>query len=313
MSQKMIRRADVATMLGVTRQTITNWAQKGIIHAKNINNEQYFSEEEINQLTTFATDYAKSQKLLQREIDAAKQNRANVQLSRMDEIARRRYLRLCDKYGITKEFYKSVINMLYEVGDLRSREADVLLMLLNNCSYEELAEEYGLTRERVRQIAMKAIRKSRELKNLAEKIEHIKQLETDNMSLRVANKALMQEIQTLREIKGVKTEEKPTIPFATDPFLTFLSTKVVDIHGLSVRAKNIMRYAGDRNYDTTIADVCRLSKTDILKVRNCGKKSLQEIEDYLERHNAFLSMDVDEIMKKRMEYMLNKEKDYERD
>lgn len=306
MNKKLIRRADVATMLGVTRQTITNWAEKGILHAKNIGNEQYYSEEEVNQLTTFATDYAQSKELLQREIDAMKQDKENIQLSRMDEIAKRRYLRLCDEYGTTKDFYKAIVNMLYEVGDLTDREADVLLKVLSNRSYEEIAEECGVSRERVRQIAMKAIRKSQEPKNLAEKIEHIKELEIDNTSLKIANTALMQEVQALRELKGVKVEEKPTT-LPTDELLAFLSTKVVDIHELSVRAKNIMIYACDRNYNATIADVCRFSKTDILKERNCGRKSLQEIVDYLDKHNASLGMDVEEIMKKRQEYMLNEE------
>ena len=307
MNKKIIRRADVATMLGVTRQTITNWAQKGILHAKNIGNEQYYSEEEINQLALFATDYTKSQKLLLLEIDALKQDKKNVQLSRMDEIAKRRYLRLCGEYGITKDFFKAIINMLYEVGDLKATEADVLLQVLANRSYKEIAEEYGVTRERVRQIAGKAICKSREIKNLAEKIEHVKELEIDNTSLKIANKALMHEVQALRELKGVKVEEKPTKTLPTDELLAFLSTKVVDIHELSVRAKNIMIYACDRNYKATIADVCRFSKTDILKERNCGRKSLQEIVDYLDKHNASLGMDVEEIMKKRQEYMLNEE------
>lgn len=306
MNKKIIRRADVATMLGVTRQTITNWAEKGILHAKNIGNEQYYSEEEVNQITTFATDYAQSKELLQREIDALKQDKENMQLSRMDEIAKRRYLRLCGEYGITKDFFKAIINMLYEVGDLKEAEANVLLQVLSNRSYKEIAEECGVTRERVRQIAGKAVRKSREIKNLAEKIEHIKELEIDNTSLKIANTALMHEVQALRELKGVKTKEKPTT-LPTDELLAFLSTKVVDIHELSVRAKNIMICACDRNYNATIADVCRFSKTDILKERNCGRKSLQEIVDYLDKHHASLGMDVEEIMKKRQEYMLNEE------
>lgn len=306
MNLKIMQRAEAAKRLGVDRQTISNWAEKGIIHLKTINNVQYVSEEEVKQLATFVCVYDLSKKLLQREIGALKQDRKNMQLSRMDAIANRRYLRLCDKYGITREFYKAIVNMLHEVGDLRKREADVILMLLNDYSYDEIAEEYCLTRERIRQIAGKAIRKSQELKNLAEKIEHIKQLETDNTSLRIANKALMEEVETLRELKDVKVEEKPTITLPPDPFLDFLSTKVVDIQGLSVRAKNIMFAACDRNDDATIADVCRFSKTDILKVRNCGKKSLQEIVDYLEKHNASLGMNVDEIMTNRTKYLLNK-------
>lgn len=312
MNKKIIRRADVATMLGVTRQTITNWAEKGILHAKNIGNEQYYSEEEVNQLTTFAIGYAQSKELLQREIDALKQDKENMQLSRMDEIAKRRYLRLCGEYGITKDFFKAIINMLYEVGDLKEAEANVLLQVLNNRSYKEIAEECGVTRERVRQIAGKAVRKSQEIKNLAEKIEHVKELEIDNTSLKIANTALMHEVQALRQLKGVKAKEKPTINLPTDELLAFLSTKVVDIHELSVRAKNIMIAACDRNSKATIADVCRFSKTDILKERNCGRKSLQEIVDYLDKHNASLGMDVEEIMKKRQEYMLSEEQGYER-
>lgn len=310
MNQKIIRRADVATMLGVTRQTITNWAQKGILHAKNIGNEQYYSEEEVNQLATFATDYAQSKELLQREIDALKQDKENMQHSRMDEIAKRRYLRLCGEYGTTKDFFKAIINMLYEVGVLKEAEADVLLQVLANRSYKEIAEEYGLTRERVRQIAQKAVRKSQGLKNLAEKIKHIKELEIDNTSLKIANTALMQEVKVLRELKGVEVDEKPTT-LPTDELLAFLSTKVVDIHELSVRAKNIMIMACDRDYKTTIADVCRFSKTDILKVRNCGRKSLQEIVDYLDKHHASLGMNVEEIIKKRQEYLLSEEQGYD--
>ena len=117
----------------------------------------------------------------------------------------------------------------------------------------------------------------------------------------------MEEVETLRELKDVKVEDKQAMTLPTDPFLAFLSTKVVDIYELSVRAKNIMFAACDRNDDATIADVCRFSKTDILKVRNCGKKSLQEIVDYLEKHNASLGMNVDEIMTNRTKYLLNKE------
>lgn len=307
MNLKIMQRAEAAKRLGVNRQTITNWAEKGIIHLKTINNVQYVSKEEVIQIATFVCDYTYSQKLLQREIDALKQDRKNMRLSRMDAIANRRYLRLCDKYGITREFYKAIVNMLYEVGDLKEAEANVLLQVLNNRSYKEIAEECGVTRERVRQIAGKAVRKSQEIKNLAEKIEHIKQLETDNTSLRIANKALMEEVETLRELKDVKVEEKPTITLPPDPFLDFLSTKVVDIQGLSVRAKNIMFAACDRNDDATIADVCRFSKTDILKERNCGKKTLQEIVNYLEKHNASLGMNVDEIMANRTKYLLSEE------
>ena len=66
-----------------------------------------------------------------------------------------------------------------------------------------------------------------------------------------------------------------------------LSQKVEELD-LSVRTRNILKANGI----DTILDLCRLKKTDWLKFRNGGKRSLMELDDFLTAHNLTWEMDV---------------------
>lgn len=57
---------------------------------------------------------------------------------------------------------------------------------------------------------------------------------------------------------------------------------------LSVHTRNLLKANGI----DTILDLCRLNKTDWLKFRNCGKRSLTELDDFLTAHNLTWGMDV---------------------
>jgi len=66
------------------------------------------------------------------------------------------------------------------------------------------------------------------------------------------------------------------------------STEKVEELDLSVRTRNLLKANGI----DTILDLCRLKKTDWLKFRNGGKKSLTELDDFLTAHNLTWGMDV---------------------
>ena len=68
---------------------------------------------------------------------------------------------------------------------------------------------------------------------------------------------------------------------------TLLSQKVEELD-LSVRTRNILKANGI----DTILDICRMKKTDCLKFRNGGKKSLIELDDFLTAHNLTWGVDV---------------------
>lgn len=66
-----------------------------------------------------------------------------------------------------------------------------------------------------------------------------------------------------------------------------LSQKVENLD-LSVHTRNLLKANGIN----TLLDLCRLNKTDWLKFRNCGKRSLRELDDFLTDHNLTWGMDV---------------------
>ena len=66
-----------------------------------------------------------------------------------------------------------------------------------------------------------------------------------------------------------------------------LSQKVENLD-LSVHTRNLLKANGIN----TLLDLCRLNKTDWLKFRNSGKKSLTELDDFLTAHNLTWGMDV---------------------
>jgi DNA-directed RNA polymerase subunit alpha len=66
-----------------------------------------------------------------------------------------------------------------------------------------------------------------------------------------------------------------------------LKTKLVDMN-LSVRALNCLKAADVE----TLGDLVQFNKTDLLKFRNFGKKSLSELDDLLESLNLSFGTDI---------------------
>lgn len=66
-----------------------------------------------------------------------------------------------------------------------------------------------------------------------------------------------------------------------------LKTKLVDLD-LSVRALNCLKAA---EVDS-LGDLVQFNRTDLLKFRNFGKKSLTELENLLEMKNLNFGMDI---------------------
>ena len=66
-----------------------------------------------------------------------------------------------------------------------------------------------------------------------------------------------------------------------------LKTKLIDMN-LSVRALNCLKAADVE----TLGDLVQLNKTDLLKFRNFGKKSLSELDDLLESLNLSFGTDI---------------------
>ena len=139
------------------------------------------------------------------------------------------------------------------------------------------------------------------------------ELEKENEALKELNARLVYSVSVLikriEEYRAIlETKEKngvknPPIN-ASSTIVEKLMKRVAELP-FSVRTLNVL-YAGDCY---TLGDIVKLQKTDLLKFRNFGKNSLNEINDFVDASGLSWGMDVDGIFEAYMKKCLNKEAD----
>ncbi|HWY13121.1 MAG TPA: DNA-directed RNA polymerase subunit alpha C-terminal domain-containing protein [Bacteroidia bacterium] len=165
-------------------------------------------------------------------------------------------------------------------------EQEVLLeVFLNNKSFREIADYKDLTSFRIKQVFEKGVRRLKFfLYNMDEKV--IKYNEAiENFS---EMEALLKKYKEEEELRVTK---KNIIESFSLEIQNLFKTKIADT-GLSARVKNTCE-KGDvfgRNTVETIADLVKLNPKEMLKFRNCGKKSITEIEDFFSVNNLSWGM-----------------------
>jgi len=82
--------------------------------------------------------------------------------------------------------------------------------------------------------------------------------------------------------------EVPEVQGADDAQLRDLLAKAIDDCGLSVRSINSLKNSSI----STLGDLVKYTREDLLKVKNVGEKALTEIEAMLAKENLAFGMDV---------------------
>lgn len=293
---KLVSITECAARLGMTQQTIRNWIKDGHIKVKTIGKATYIDEATINALQDTTEDIERSKKALLKLDNELRAEMQRILDERREESARKHYLNLMVGSALRSGFYKTMTHLLFAYGRLNEREAEILTRFLEGETLEFISGEYLLTRERVRQIVEKAIRKSQDLTNIEEQLNKMKTLQADKEALKKTVSELKEQLRKQEKYQEPTDVEKLEI----ESMCNMLSVKISE-SGLSVRARNCFLPIGD-----TIGDICRLRKTDLLKCRNTGKKTLLELECYLLERGLELGMDVDKIFAKRAEMLIYK-------
>lgn len=172
---------------------------------------------------------------------------------------------------------------------LTMREQTVIKMRFgfddyNKMTFEEVGKEFKVTRDRIRQIEAKALRKlrhpnrSRILKygliefNLEEKKEEIKIIESRKLS----EKALEEYKNNIK--KMLETSEDPI-----NKVIDVSSAITIEELEFCVRTYNCLHRFAKLE---TLCDVLMMNNTELMKIRNFGQKSLDEVNKKL---NEFLA------------------------
>ena len=262
-------RNDAAAFLGVDPQTITNWVNKGLLGGYNDKSSKRFwvNADDVKKYSEKYKMLSASEDLLDREQKEllASERKVNAKIQML----------MHDALNISSFSYEKIGSSLCTLLELTSQggmREKKIQAFFNGDRISNIAEEFELSRERVRQIVIKAVRKF----NYA--IEELADLKQENNSLKeeiknVKMRLIMQE--------GEKEEE-----LSEDVPPSVFSIRLVNCN-LPVRVLNVTKAA---DIDT-IGDLVQYSRFDMVKFRNFGKKSLMQLDEFIHEMGLEWGMD----------------------
>ena len=307
---KLIQVREAAARLGVSRQTLENWGKNGTLKIHSMGKAEkahWVDADTIEALAGTMQEVENARVMLNKELaDLKEEFRKEHDL--LQDL--RREVMMTNKFRSSfdnKEFYRSIPAMLNELGILTDRETHIMCEVISGYYLGDIAEEHGLSRSRVSQIFFKGCKKAAEIKGIKAKLDELKSMKADMAEMKSAMRIMSQELKLQREeeqkqremeeAEQREMEEAERIEYIKqkDEKLKVFRTDIGEC-GFSVRTLNCMRACNVE----TIGDLCKWTKSELLKYRNFGKKSLTEVIDFLESRGLGLGMDVDRIYRERI-------------
>lgn len=283
---KLIHITEAADRIGVSRQTLKNWCDNGTIPSHKMGRTEgssrsvWVDSDTIDALADSLKDVERARDILKKETERF-ESQWELFYDMADEIEREVFL--IGKVGSAvrrKDFYLSIPKMLASIGTITDREADIMYKVIDGMGIIQIALDYGLTKTRVLQIFLRGCKKAAELKDIKSELDELKRLRVE-----------VAELKTV--IKNLSKDDNNNLGQIDDSFRNKVHRRLVEC-GLSTRTLGCLVGAGIY----TVADLCKYNKLDLLHIRNFGKKSLAELDDFLEEMGLYFGMDVDEMIVK---------------
>lgn len=173
--------------------------------------------------------------------------------------------------------FETKLNVVCSKALTQREQRCITLRYIENKKLEEIAKEFGLTRERVRQIIAKALRRLSRYEyyftygflKQDELIKAERKKYIDENKDKWDEESAMAFLQEKGRLFLPKKEEKEY--YTIEDIVSYTTT--LEELDLSVRAYNCLKRVGIN----TIGDVIKYTYEDLLKVRNLGRLSAKEV------------------------------------
>lgn len=257
---RLVSRKYAAELLNCSQQTISNWVNDGILKGHNIGGRLFVDANTLNAIVDNVNDIENSKTKI-----SELRNQLNEEQRKLENelISKREELLLCKSVlsGITRSTVSYMASTYKSL--LGEMEADVIKSVLCFGNIEDVAKKYDIDGTCVLHIFEKGCKRLRYVNfdKMNEELSFFKkrvdELENENQNLR----------------NGIVVSTNNTRN-------KFLDEKISNCD-LSVRAINQLRRMNVKKVD----DLIKLKRTDLLRQRNMGKKTVSEIENFLCAHN----------------------------
>ena len=299
---KLVSIKETAQRFGLTEQTLRNWISNGYIEYHEVGDKaKYIDEDTIMALQDTVEDIKRQQAKLEKLRDDIRYEHEVLRKEREEESTRRRYMNMMVVSAFRSGFFVTILRLLSLYGSLSDREVYFLIDYLNGYTLEAMMNKYGVSRERARQIVEKAIRKSSDLTKIETKFKEIEDLQADNTALKGTVAALEKSLA----IQSVEADVAAMIKdmAKNEELIKLFSKRLVECN-ISIRALNCLK-AKDIE---TIGDLVQCNRHSLLEFRNFGKKSLTELDDFLDSLNLTWGMDLSKVYSERVKALMNEDK-----
>jgi hypothetical protein len=271
-------RQEVADYFGVERQPISNWTSRGLITPIDHTRGHHYSREQIEAYASSLMNIHRHDTRIA-ELEHLLKEKLNALEMKWSDIETEEPLRPWD----VKEAFVRVANgIIATLPHIASRNDERVVNIVNDLlrftSPKSVAEKYDLSCWRIHQLFNRALRLYAYAPNvLEEKDKRIEEQSLLIMELKGKCAQLANELATRKE----QQEETPIA--VNEDFLAYIKMceTPMDSFPLSVRAKTCLSNAEIE----TLGELIALQKSDLLKFRNFGRKSLTEIDDLIESLN----------------------------
>lgn len=277
---KLIGLVEASERLGVSAQTLINWDKRGIISINRMN-KNYFTvnEDDINALSSTTTDIGKALTDLEAEREELRKEKEALR----DEIKKTRsdimFAGRLRNHMAIEGFFLAIPDMLWTLGIIKQREAEVTKSLISGNGLDGTGEIFGLTRERVRQILEKVIRKSSDLTAVADKIQALTN-EIEELKMKMADyPIIIAELQAkIKEDEArLKAEEA-----RRETEKRLVNHTPIPWEKLSYRTQNCLMSlrSGGVNIET-LEQLSQFTEASLSRARTFGRKAMSELTNVL--------------------------------
>ena len=268
---------EAAQILGMTRESVRLYVKRGLLIQGDSYGAKKILKSSLDELMKQEYDVKKQiEEINKLKLDLEAEKAELLEMKKKNKVFRE----LLKVRGTFYEHYAEVCSFLLlfveENGDhagLSHREKEIASRLFHGANLSEIAEQFGLTRERVRQIYVKTLKKmklamnmSKDARELVLVKEELESLKTENQGLKVM----------------IKDEERLNLLDAG--FRIPESLFGLDNALISNRTRNVLSTIGIRHaYQITF-----ISRGNLMRLRNFGRKSYDEVDRLMDTYNISL-------------------------
>lgn len=261
-----------AEMLGLSRESIRLYVRRGILTQGDVFGSRKVLLSSVNALLERDCDILQQTKAIEELRAEISQEKKELTAHRNKMDAQKELLKI--KTGLYDNFQHICHFLLIFVENTDNyswREKEMVMRFLRGSSLDELAEEFGLTRERTRQVYERAVRKA----NLI--ATKFPRLIKENEELRIEKAELLNKVSALKS--AIKNEEMIEQVDAMIYLPETLTKRVEDL--FSVRTYNVLKLA-DIKYPYQLTF---FKRGHIMRFRNFGRKSMDELDRFMDLFN----------------------------